>query len=515
MSSVRLDAETPMELLHQIVGYVTPSGRGSLAVRFAPPAALLAGFMVAVVDVKIGFALVALFVVVVMTWNHPPLAGYAMMAAAPAIVGLERDQVLPLLRPNEALLFVLVGVLALHWLIYSRNVRLQLNRMDFAVMALVTAGFAFSLLTQFARLRPVGLDDILYALVFVRLGLLYGIIRYTIRTPGHVRTAIGFSLLVASVLGIVGVFDSLNLLDMAERLNRFFPNAGPQADDGRGAASIGNPIGFGVYEGINASLAISMLLGGERPRALLASAALCCAIGVFASGQIGPVLAFAAGLAVLALITRSVGQLLVWALPVMFMGSILLAPLAVQRIEGFGGFPVTSADRQSIAEAGGQEESRLLFEANPGSSWDVRLYNLETFFIPRFSEPVNVYLGVTPQARVASPRDGEDFIWIESGYLWLIWSGGVPLFLAFFAFVGIGAATGRKIMRSTPGPVGIAGAAFVSALAMLFVAQTFDPHISLRGTSDILYPLAALTVTGWSSPSVSKVEWQHRNGSTS
>ncbi len=489
----------PRDFVDHLLGFfVVPTSpdRWRLLIIYGPFSALILGAMVATIDLKIGTAAIGIGALVVMAWNHPPLAGYTMFAVAPAVVGLERYQVLPVLRPNEALLFVLVGVMAGRWLLYSRRVVVQLNRMDLAMIGLVTCGFVFPLLTQFARLRPVGADDIFYSLVFVRLGLLYGLVRYTIRTSGQVRTAIGFSLAAASVLGIVGLMDSLNVLNTAERLNPYFPNAGPIADDGRGAASIGNPIGFGVYMAINTSLALAMLLGGERPRPLLAVAAGCCAVGVFGSGQIGPSLAFIFGMAALALLTKSTIRLLKWSLPVMLVVSILIAPLVQERLAGFDGFAINSSTRNSIAATGGQEESRQLFEANPGSSWDVRLYNLRTFFMPEFDDPANVYFGVTPQARVSSPNEGEDYIWIESGHLWLLWSGGLPLFVMFFAFIGVGMYTARGITRSRAGPVGIAAAAFFAALVMLFVAQTFDPHLTLRGTSDILFPLGALTVTG-------------------
>ncbi|MEM7275964.1 MAG: FHA domain-containing protein, partial [Actinomycetota bacterium] len=63
--------------------------------------------------------------------------------------------------------------------------------------------------------------------------------------------------------------------------------------------------------------------------------------------------------------------------------------------------------------------------------------------------------------------------------------------------LGVGIWTSRRVMRTTPGPVGICGAAAVAALVIVSVAQTFDPHITLRGTSDILYPLLGLVMVGW------------------
>ncbi|MEM9654389.1 MAG: FHA domain-containing protein [Actinomycetota bacterium] len=493
-------ASTIPEFIDHVLGYFVevPSARRVQMLKYLlPVAALVAGALVAVIGPLIGTGFIGLTILIGLTAFRPHYSGYIMIAVAPAIVGFGRGQIIPLLRPNEALLFLLWVVLGARWLLYSRRVSVRLNRMDLVVIGLILTGLVVPLLVQFARLRPVSADDIFYAFVLVRLGLLYGIIRYTIRTPGEVRTAIGLSLTVASGLGVLGLMDSLNLFDTAERLNPYFPNAGPLTDDGRGAATIGNPIGFGVYCGMNAGLAVAMLLGRERPRSLLAIAAICCAVGVFGSGQIGPSLSFIVGLAALALLTRSVRQMVLWSLPIILVGSIVIAPLAQERLAGFEGPPITGAQRQDIANIEGQEESRALFDANPGSSWDVRLYNLRTFFLPEFDDDLNLWLGVSPQARVTSPNEGEDFIWIESGHLWLLWSGGVPLFIMFFLFVGVGLVTCRTVMRRTPGPVGICGAAAFASLIILSVATTFDPHLTLRGTSDILFPLLGLVMVGF------------------
>lgn len=493
----------PVSDLRSILGlglsnFVVPrSLRVKLLFLFGPFAALVAGGLVALLGPAIGVAFVAMVVVLVMVWNHPPIAGYAMIAGAPLVVGFGRDQVLPLLRPNEALLFALCALLGIRWLLYSRRISVRLNRMDMVMLTVVVTGFLLPLLIQLGRLREVSADDAFYALVFVRLGLLYGIVRHTIRTPGQVRTALSFSLVTGVFLGTVGIFDSLNLLGAAEILNPYFPNDGPIVDDGRGAATIGNPIGFGVYMAMNALIAISMLLANERPRWLIAIAAVICSVGVFGSGQIGPSLSFLVGIAALAISTKSVFRLIRISAPALVIALLVVVPLGERRINGFDAFAISGANRQAIHEQGGSDEGRNLFEADPGSSWDVRLYNLETFFLPEFRETANVLWGVTPQARVASPREGEEFIWIESGILWLIWTGGVPLFITWFGLLGIGIATARKQLRTVQGPVGIAAAATLGALAVVGTAMVFDPHMTLRGSADLLYPLLALMMTGW------------------
>lgn len=475
---------------------VSPSDRDLRnTVAWLLPAILITGVLVSLGDGPIGAAGAGLFITVLVAWRLPHFAGYAMIAGAPWVVGFGRDQILPLMRPNEALLAVLLMVLAVRWLVYSRKVVIRLRSFDYVMVAVVAFGFLLPLLAQFVRLKPLALDDILYAAVFLRLGLLYTLIRVTIRTQAQVRTALSLSLATATFLAVLGTADSLNLADTANRLHRFFPNDGFIVDDGRGAATIGNPIGYGVYQGIHAMIGLSMYLAGERPRRLVGFAAAACCIGVIGSGQIGPLLSFSVGLLALAMVTRSFGRLVRFGLPLLLVIGIVAAPLAARRVEGFSGPAVDSRKREAIQNSPISEQGRALFEANPGSSWDVRRYNLETFFIPEFRDNSNIIWGVTPQARVTSPREGEEFIWIESGHLWLLWSGGIPLFITWFALLGVGMVVSRRTLRTRAGPVGVAAAAAFGSLWIINVAQTFDPHMTLRGSADVFYPLLALMMT--------------------
>ena len=494
-----IDADTVKGWAAVLVGHLVAPDRRRLdrALWAAPLAAIVAGVAVAFGGGPIGLAAVGMIALAVLVWNHPPVAGYTMVAVAPMIVGFGRDQVLPLVRPNEALLFALCGLLSVRWLVYSRRARFRFNRVDWAIVAIVACGFFVPLTAQLIRLRPLSTEDFFYSLVFLRIGLLYALVRCTIRTAGQVRASVGFSLATASFLGILGLMDSLNLFNAAEYLNPYFPNEGFIVNDGRGAASIGNPIGFGVYSAMNALIAIAFLLAGERPKRALGLAAVMTTLGVFGSGQIGPVVSFLAGLAALAIVTKSVRRLIVMSLPVLLVAGFAVAPLAQRRLQGFDGAAITSAERNDVQNLPNEDRGRALFEMNPGSSWDVRLYNLETYFVPKFDDVNNIIWGVSPQARVVSPRKGEDFIWIESGHLWLLWSGGIPLFLAWFGLIGMGMVTARRVLRTTPGPVGAVGAGVFGALMTVNLAQTFDPHITLRGSADILYPLLALVTVGW------------------
>jgi hypothetical protein len=200
-------AETVWDLAENLRSRLNaPSDRQLLRTLYwLIPTMIITGTLVSVGDGPIGAALAALFILIVVTWRLPHFSGYVIIAAAPWVVGFARDQVLPLLRVNEALLAVLLLVLAARWLVYSRRIVLRLRSFDYVM---VMFGFLLPLIAQFVRLKPLGFDDVMYAAVFLRLALLYTLIRVTIRTQAQVRTALTLSVLSASALAFVGTADS-------------------------------------------------------------------------------------------------------------------------------------------------------------------------------------------------------------------------------------------------------------------------------------------------------------------
>ena len=90
--------------------------------------------------------------------------------------------------------------------------------------------------------------------------------------------------------------------------------------------------------------------------------------------------------------------------------------------------------------------------------------------------------------------EGRPWIWIESGHLWLIWTGGLPFFVAFFALLVVGMRATLRLQRRRYDAFGAASAAAFGSLWVLCIGQIFDPFLTLRGVADILWPLLALGV---------------------
>ena len=112
---------------------VTLAMAAGAAAAMLPAGALVAG--------AVGLA------VVLAVAMHPPLGAYLILGITPLVAGIDRDTVLPALRPSEAVaLLAGAGVLAHAGLSVAagRALRIRLGRIDAALAALVLAGSAVS-----------------------------------------------------------------------------------------------------------------------------------------------------------------------------------------------------------------------------------------------------------------------------------------------------------------------------------------------------------------------------------
>ena len=82
-------------------------------------------------------------------------------------------------------------------------------------------------------------------------------------------------------------------------------------------------------------------------------------------------------------------------------------------------------------------------------------------------------------------------MWIESGYTWLLWGGGIPLLASYIAFAVACIRKGWRFARRADA-AGVAGTALAAIMCAQLVLMLFDPHLTYRGSGDMIFMLLAL-----------------------
>jgi hypothetical protein len=209
------------------------------------------------------------------------------------------------------------------------------------------------------------------------------------------------------------------------------------------------------------------LLRGRQPRLLVAAICGVIVLGILGTGQFS---AWIAAFIVVVVVARSEGQmarLAAWMVPIGVLGAIVTGPVVAQRLAGFSG-------PQGLPP-----------------SWLGRYDNLHTFFLPMLGN-FRWVLGVRPDSVIPAPETWRDVIYLESGYLWFFWVGGIPLFLGFLWFARAAFEQTRIVIDRRHDDISVAAVATRAALWCLMILSIIDMHLTLRGGGDLFFILLGL-----------------------
>jgi hypothetical protein len=415
----------------------------------------------------------AALVIAVLVGVRPALAAYLIIGLTPLIVGIDRGHVVPFFRPNEAVALLVGsaligrGVLRLRT---GRLPRLRPDSIDVAIVLLAVTSSIVPVLWMLVRHREVTSDDVLYALVLWKYYGIYLIVRASVATAQQVRRCLWISMAAASIVALVAILESLGLFGVPRLLAAYY--ASPWTDrtlmNMRGSSTLSLPAAVADLMVINLAIAAGLWLRDGKHRALLVCGAIVFVFGALGSGQFSGAIGLLVGVLALAVITGRLD---------------LVAPFGVVAVIASGVL------RQVI-------DRRLVgFRSASGlpESWIGRLHNLRYFWPELFSK-WNFLLGVRPSARIPAPKEtGKLFIWIESGYTWLLWGGGIPLLGSFVFFVWATTRRSWEVAHRDRGAIGVAAVASFVGVVVMTVLMAFDPHLTYRGSADALFALIALT----------------------
>jgi putative peptidoglycan lipid II flippase len=422
---------------------------------------------------KLTLLVVLLAVVVVCVWARPALAAYLLIALTPLTAGINRGSALPVLRPQEAIALLVGTTLAARGVVRWRTGRLpklRLDRLEWALVLMAVTSSLVPLLWMTVRQEAISKDDILYALVLWKYLGLYAIIRGSVSTEGQVRRCMWLSVAAASVVAGLAILQSLGLLGVPGLLAHYYAPFGyTNAFSARGSATLGLPAATADLAIINLAVISGLWTRYRRYRPALAGAAALLIMGALSAGEFSSAIGLFAGVICIAIVISR--PRLLWAfVPATLIAGYALRPVIARRLSGFqsaSGLPV---------------------------SWTGRLQNLQTYFWPKLSSSWNFLLGVEPSARVVVSTQATGYVWIESGYTWLLWGGGIPLLASFVFLVYAAARRGWQAARGGRDGSSVAGIAVFTAIIVITILMAFDPHLTYRGSGDEFFTLLALAV---------------------
>ena len=426
----------------------------------------------AAIDLRFGALAAAGLGFAAVIWLRPQLSAYLLIGFTPLTAGIDRGTVLPALRPNEGLLFGLAAILAVRAVVLARRGdlgRLRLSAVEWAIVGFATFSSFVPLAVMVVRNREVTGDDLSYVIVVWKLVLLYAIVRCTVTTVRQVMTCLAVSMAAGAVVSVVAVLQSLGLFGVPRLLATFYAPFGIDSAlaIGRGSSTLSLPAAVADLAILNLILSLSLLMRRIGPRPLLAGSAVLSVFGVVGAAEFSTFLGMVVALLAFVLVTGH-RRLLLQALPVGAVGWIALEPVIAGRLSGFqsaSGIPV---------------------------SWYGRWRNLQTYFWPELKVDWNWALGVRLSARVPASSQEFGWIWIESGYTWLLWGGGLPFLASFVVLVVVTMRAARRLVVTAPGPVAAAATAVFCCMAADVFLMLLDPHITYRGAADALFGLFAL-----------------------
>jgi hypothetical protein len=442
--------------------------------RLLDAALLLAPIGVgALLTFKVKYALLAVAVLATigLTMARPVIAAYALVLLTPLIVGINAGAVVPVLRPNEALIVLFGLAIGLRWLWGLRSGGLRrpaIDRVDATIIALGITSSVLPLGMMVVRQRAITEDDLLYCIVVWKLLAEYVIVRSVVKTREQALRCLQLSMAAAAVVCVIGMLQALHKFGVPGLLAKYYaPNdVTAPLSNGRGSSLLGLPAAVADLAILNLGIAIAMLVRGYPRRLWLGGLAAVFALGVIAAAEFSTLIGLIVAFAALLVLTKA-ARLAAYAVPVAVIGGVVLWPVIQTRLGGFNsatGLPV---------------------------SWVNRLYNLRTYFWPVLFSDNNWILGVRPSARIATDTRQFGYVWIESGYTWLLWGGGIPLLASYLAFV---AAVLKKCWRHAQraDPAGVIATALAASTCSQAVLMVFDPHLTYRGSGDMFFLLLAL-----------------------
>jgi hypothetical protein len=415
-----------------------------------------------------------------------PAIGCAVLALVfPITTGIARGALIPLLRPDEAILLVVVIGLMVHYLPRRRTV--PFSGLDYLVggfavgLVLIPAlllflthyPFDISVPDQFQHWRDVfgPLQLLAFYLIFSRAEL----------SRREVAICLNLALGASLIVGLVAIVQLTGILPgLRDWIETYYPNTDLQAWDSlnRPPSLLGHFSAVGAFAALNYTLAL-VLAATRHPSfspVWLGLVMIVNAAAVLASLTVAPIVALVpVTLAVIWYTRRIPGQLVITVAAAVVLGVALLSPFIAGRLQ-----------EQQIGFASGQA-------ITAPQSLDVRIRLWQAFFLPVLAPHIWLGTGTVLPAEIPPALSSN----IDNEYLGEAFRAGlagVALLIMLLVGLFVAGLRGRdrpSIWRRSLSAVVFADALLVAAVGMSAQYLTYGAvysHLAI-----VVGLLAALT----------------------
>lgn len=412
---------------------------------------------------------VGLVLIAACAWR-PLIATYVYIATLPIIAGIDRAAILPLVRPNELLLgLLLAGAAFGGYLRFARGatVPLRPHPVDIPLALFVVLSTVWPIASLLLRGQAVTPDDIVAVLPMVKLAALLLLVRLTVTRHEQIVRCIRLVIWPAVVLAVVAILQAVQFGPVIAMLSAVWGlEETAEGPSQRGSSMLASSIATGDYILIALTLVLCCAARGLMQPRERWGAGLVLAAGVLAAGQFS---AWISALVVAALIAWQYPWMLRRAMRYWPLGLLALAagaPALISRLQGFGeGFGVPR-------------------------SWLGRWDNLANLYWPQF-DATGFLIGVSPDPVLQAPETWRDVVYLESGYLQFVWIGGIPLLLGF-VWLAIAVIRHARAASTSSTAVGVCASAALIVWWFVLALSVIDPHLTLRGAGDLIFVLLGL-----------------------
>jgi len=372
-----------------------------------------------------------------------------------------------MLRLSEVMQLVLMGAaFSGALLLYSRGQRwsFALRPVDWWMLTLGFFGSAVPIVLVLARGGVLDVGAVASAFPLFKYLLLWIFVRLSIRTVADVSMVLVAAVAAGCCVAALAVPEGLGIGPVGD-FTRAMTGGTTTAVEGRAFSLLGSAISTGAVLAICATVAFGLAVSYRSLLAACVTGML--VVGSVATGQATSVVAVATVLAVAAWRHKVFLKTVTVGVPFAMVAALVMAPILQSRMADV-------SSRSFIPQ-----------------SWVIRWVNITELYWPDIRAGGWLW-GVNPDPVVLPPDSWRTEVFLESGYLWTLWVGGLPLFLCF---AGLLISIWRSLKVESSDPIFRVALTTGSALVVFMaIFNLIDPHITLRGGADLFYVLVPVAL---------------------